>query len=405
MKRAIYSVLIIGLILILSCQQDDRALTRKAMKIHDRVLTVDTHVDTPYLLLESGYDITKVNDIGQVDFPRMKQGGLDAVFFAVFMSQGERTKEDFKAAKTKAEERFTLLHETIKKHPQWVELALSSDDAYRIEKTKKRTMFLSIENGYPMGIDLSLIRTYYDRGVRMSGLCHSNTNEICDSATDDPEHRGLSDVGREVVREMNRVGMIVDVSHISDETFFDVVKTSQVPITASHSSSRAMCDSPRNMTDEMLEDLVENGGVIQLCLLSSYIKKVDQDPRREEAMKELQEKYPNRKQSEDQQDKYEEERQEINRKYPQKRATVADAMDHIDHIVQVAGIDHVGIGSDFDGGGGLEDCMDASELWRITVELVRRGYEEDQIQKIWGGNMMRIMDEARHFAEQGKGDE
>jgi membrane dipeptidase len=250
-----------------------------------------------------------------------------------------------------------------------------------------------------MGLDLDLIKTYYDRGVRMSGLCHSNTNEICDSATDEPEHGGLSDVGREVVREMNRVGMIVDVSHISDQAFFDVVETSNAPVTASHSSSRAMCDSPRNMTDAMLKALAKNGGVIQLCLLSSYIKKIEQDPKREEALLKLEEKYPDRRQSEDEQRRFEEERAEIDRMYPRERATVADAVNHIDHIVEVIGIDHVGIGSDFDGGGGLEDCMDASEMGNITIELVKRGYTEEQIRKIWGGNLMRIMREVQQFAE------
>ncbi|UCE39898.1 MAG: membrane dipeptidase [Candidatus Aminicenantes bacterium] len=403
MKRAVYFPLLIVLVLIFSCQQADNTLAERAMDIHDRVLTADTHVDTPYMLLQPGFDITKVNDRnqggGQVDFPRMKQGGLDAVFFAVYMDQGDRTQQDFEAAVANAHERLTLLHETIQKHPDWVKLALTPDDAYRIEKEKKRAMFLSIENGYPMGLDLDLITAYYDRGVRMSGLCHSGTNEICDSATDEPEHGGLSDVGKEVVREMNRVGMLVDVSHISDEAFFDVVETSRVPVTASHSSSRAMCDSPRNMTDAMLEALAENGGVIQLCLLSSFIKKIDQDPRREEALEKLDKKYPERRQSEDEQKKYEEERREIDRMYPRKRATVADAVDHIDHIVELIGIDHVGIGSDFDGGGGLEDCMDASELGNVTFELVKRGYTEEQIRKIWGGNLMRIMREAQQFAE------
>jgi len=403
MKRAFYFLLLIGLALAVSAHQGENDLVKKALDIHDRVFTVDTHVDTPYMLLKPGFDITKVNDInkggGQVDFPRMKQGGLDAVFFAVFMDQGSRTEKDFDVAVKNAEDRFKLLHETIKKHPDWVEFALTPDDAYRIEKEKKRAMFLSIENGYPMGIDLNLIRAYYDKGVRMSGLCHSRTNEICDSATDDPEHGGLSEVGRKVVQEMNRVGMVIDVSHISDEAFFDVVETSKVPIAASHSSSRAMCDSPRNMTDAMLKALAKNGGVIQLCLLSSYIKKIEQDPRREKALKLLEEKYPNRRESENEQGKYRAERTELDRMFPQKRATVSDAVDHIDHIVDVAGIDHVGIGSDFDGGGGLEDCMDASALGNITIELVKRGYTEEKIRKIWGGNMMRIMYKAQEFAD------
>ncbi len=407
MKRTVFLLLLSGIFVCFFCQRAEIDPVKEANEIHRKVLTVDTHVDTPYMLLKPEFDITKVNDInkggGQVDFPRMKQGGLDAIFFAVFMDQGGRTKQDFDVCVKKAEDRLNLLHATIKKHPGWVELALTQEDAYRIEKAGKRAMFLSIENGFPMGIDLSLVKTYFERGVRMSGLCHAGTNRICDSATDKPEHGGLSDTGRKVVQEMNRLGMVVDVSHISDKAFFDVIKTSKLPVTASHSSSRAMCESPRNMTDEMLKALAENGGVIQLCLLSSYIKKVEQDPKREELLKQLAAKYPSGERSEDEQKKYESERAEINSTYPQKRATVADAVDHIDHIVKVAGIDHVGIGSDFDGGGGLEGCMEASDLGNITVELVRRGYTENQIRKIWGENMMRIMREAQQFAENNKG--
>ena len=374
----------------------------KPDELHERILTVDTHVDTP-VSRSNGFDITKLNDRnqdgGQVDFPRMKKGGLDAICYAVFLSQGKRTPEDFKKSTLKAEKDFTDILEVIKTHPDMVELALTPDDAYRIEKTGKRIVFLSIENGYTMGVDSSLIKKYYDYGIRMSGLCHGENNEICDSCTDEPEHNGLSEKGKSVGAEMNRLGIIVDVSHVSDKTFDDVIQVSKVPFVASHSCARVLCESPRNMTDDMLKKLAKNGGVIQLCLLSSFIKDIDQDPKRDEAITKLREKYKNSSQSEEDQQKYRAERKKISKKYPQKRANVADAVDHIDHIVKLIGIDHIGIGTDFDGGGGLDGCMDASELGNITVELVKRGYTEEEIEKIWGGNFMRVMRKVQDFAK------
>ena len=397
MKRIFRLLLVMSSLILLfsECGQ-------KPAELHERILTVDTHVDTP-VSRSNGFHITKLNDRhqggGQVDFPRMKIGGLDAICYAVFLSQGERTPEDFKKSTAKAEKDFTDILEVIEAHPDLVELALTPDDAYRIEKTGKRILFLSIENGYTMGVDLSHVKKYFDYGLRLSGLCHGATNEICDSCTDDAEHDGLSEMGEKVVGEMNRLGIIIDVSHISDEAFYDVIEASKVPIVASHSCARARSESPRNMTDDMLKKLAENGGVIQLCLLSSFIRKVDQDPRREEAMEALRKKYEGRRQSQEEQASYWTERAEMNKMLPERLATVADAVDHIDHIVNLIGIDHIGIGTDFDGGGGLEDCMDAAEVGNVTLELVKRGYTEEEIRKIWGGNFMRVMRQVQDYAK------
>ncbi|MFC2164635.1 dipeptidase [Acidobacteriota bacterium] len=397
----VFPILFIVIFVFATCNQTPS-------DIHEQVLTVDTHVDTP-ISRPNGFHITKLNDInsggGQVDFPRMKKGGLDAICYAIFLSQGNRTPEDFQKYTAKAEKDFDEILEVIKAHPDLVELALTPEDAYRIEKTGKRILFLSIENGYTMGVDLSHVQKYYDYGLRLSGLCHGETNEICDSCTDEPEHDGLSEMGEKVVAEMNRLGIVVDVSHISDEAFYDVIKVSKTPIVASHSCARSLCESRRNMTDDMLEKLAKNGGVIQLCLLSSFIKKVEQSPQREEALKALREKYENRDQSVEERNKYYADRRELEKKYPQKHATVADAVDHIDHIVELIGIDHVGIGTDFDGGGGLKGCMDASEVGNVTKELVKRGYSEDQIRKIWGGNFMRVMQQVQDFAKEHKNPE
>jgi len=392
--------LALSLFIIISC--GPKASEEKTSGLHDQVFTVDTHVDTS-VSRSNGFHISKLNKReeggSQVDFPRMKQGGLDAICMAVFLSQGHRTEADFQASTLQAEKDFKEILDVIKAYPDMVELALTPEDAYRIEKTGKRILFLSIENGYTMGVDLSHVEKYYNYGVRLSGLCHGKTNEICDSTTDKPEHDGLSEQGKKVVTEMNRLGMIVDVSHISDKAFYDVIEASKVPIIASHSSVRALSDSPRNMTDDMLKKLKEKGGVIQICLLSGFIKKVDQDPLREEKLKALKEKYNAENLSAEDQAKSRAEREAVEKQYPEKLATVSDAVDHIDHVVKLIGIDHVGIGTDFDGGGGLDGCRDASEVRNITKELQKRGYTEDQIRKIWGGNFLRVMSQAQDYAK------
>lgn len=381
----------------------DEKLIKKASQIHERALTVDTHVDTPFMLDQPGWDIGKENDPrkrgGKVDFPRMKKGGLDAIFFAVFIGQAIRTPEGHKKAKESALEQFEAIQKAIKKHPDLAELALNADDAAKIEKKGKRAIYIGIENGYPVGNDIELVKTFYDLGARYITLCHTRNNDICDSSTAEPEHNGLSEFGKKVVKEMNRLGMLVDVSHISDKSFYDVLEVSSVPVLASHSNARAVCDSPRNLTDDMLKKLAANGGVIQVCVLGEYVKKMPQNPERRKAFQELRKKYKNfNKMSEAEKKKGRDEWMEINFKYPQVLPNVKDLVDHIDHIVKVAGIDHVGIGTDFDGGGGLEDCFDVSQMGNITLELVKRGYSEEDIRKIWGGNFFRVFREVERKA-------
>jgi membrane dipeptidase len=265
-------------------------------------------------------------------------------------------------------------------------------DAYRIEDLGKRAIFIGVENGFPLGLDLNIVEVFYNKGARYITLCHTKNNDICDSSTDTTEHNGLSAYGEEVVLEMNRLGMMVDVSHISDSSFYDVINLSKTPVIASHSCARAICDNPRNLNDDMLKKLAENGGVIQMCILSDYVKAPKPYPERDSAQNTLRVKYRGF-------DDLTKEEMAMARKewyaidtiFPRKLATVSDAVDHIDHMVKVAGIDHVGIGTDFDGGGGLADCQDVSQLGNITLELVNRGYSEDEIQKIWGGNIMRVL--------------
>lgn len=383
----------------------NESIVARATRIHNEVLTVDTHVDTPLKLLRFDFNLGEHHDPrksdSKVDLPRMKEGGLDAIFFAVYVSQGPRTPVGNGKAKEQALRTFDAIHEAIKIHSNMAELALIPDDAYRIQKIGKRAIYIGMENGYSIGNDISLIRQYYDLGARYITLCHTRNNDICDSSTDKPEHHGLSAFGEKVVAEMNRLGMLIDVSHISDKAFYDVLERSEAPVIASHSCARTLCDHPRNLDDEMLKKLAEKEGVIQICVLSSYVRKSPQNPEREAALKAFRQKYTNLRDLSDKEvTEAQRERRILDKRYPRRLVTVSDAVDHIDHIVRVAGIDYVGIGTDFDGGAGLDGCYDVSELKNITLDLVQRGYTEQQIRKIWGGNFMRVFRKAIEVAEE-----
>jgi membrane dipeptidase len=372
-------------------------------KIHHKILTIDSHNDTPMHLMDTGFDISKrhdpVKDHSRVDFPRMKEGGMDASFFAVFVSQGKRTPEGNFRAKERADAIIDSIYATLARFPGEAGMAISPSDAYKLKRQGKRAIFIGMENGYPIGNDLSLIKAYYNKGVRYITLCHTRNNDICDSSTDSTEYNGLSEFGRNVVKFMNMTGMMVDVSHISDKSFYDVIALSDAPVIASHSCSRALCDNPRNMDDDMLRALAKNGGVIQMCILSAYVKKQAPNPARDSAFAGLRKKYRNYENlSRTEMDNSRREWDVLDDKYQQPLATVSDVVDHIDHIVRIAGIDHVGIGTDFDGGGGVTGCFDISQMKNITRELLKRGYTTSDIRKIWGGNLMRVMKKVNRIA-------
>lgn len=380
-------------------QEEEQGMEARARDIHERALTVDTHADTPSLMLREDWDIAERHAPGQrrsgnIDLPRMKDGGLDAEFFAVFVGQGPLTTEGYAKARKRADNLLDAIHRMCVEHTDLVELALTPEDAYRLEKQGKRAAFIGLENGYPIGQDLSLVQYYFGRSVRYITLCHGGDNDICDSSTDrrHPEDRGLSAFGCAVVAECNRLGIMVDVSHISDESFFDVLAETHVPVIASHSSVRALCDHPRNLSDDMLLALKANGGVIQISLVSSFLKTPEPNPERDKALEELQATYGSWGEIEDetQLDKMRRAYIEVMEKYPMDKATLSDLVDHIDYVVKLIGIDHVGIGSDFDGGGGVDGCDDVSKMPRITEKLLRRGYSEEDIRKIWGGNLVRV---------------
>jgi membrane dipeptidase len=328
----------------------------------------------------------------RVDVPRMEAGGLDAAFFAVFIGQGDRSPEGNEKALEQALETFEAIHRNVKLNSEKATIALSADDGPAIAKQGKRAIYIGIENGYPIGNDLSNIERFHKLGARYITLCHSDNNDICDSSTDTLEHNGVSDFGEKVITEMNRVGLMVDVSHISDKSFYDVLELSKAPVIASHSCARALCDNPRNLSDDMLKALAAKDGVIQMCILSSYVKTPLPNPSRDSAQNALHIKYRGFKGlNEEEMNNARREWYEVDEYFPQKLATVKDVVDHIDHIVKVAGIRHVGIGTDFDGGGAVEGCEDVSEMGNITLELVRRGYSAKEIKMIWGGNLMRVM--------------
>lgn len=398
--------LLIASIFFTACSSAEERLEGEAAAIHERVLTLDSHVDTPLMLMREGFDMGHRNDPrqrgGKLDFPRMEEGGLDAVFFAVFLGQGALSEEAYAQNHQRALDIFQLIHDMLEEHGDVAGLALTADDAQRLREEGRFAIYIGNENAYPIGKDLGLLQSYYDLGSRYMGLSHSRHNQVCDASTDaaEPLHGGLSDFGVEVVKELNRLGMMVDVSHISDDAFYDVLKVTQVPVIASHSNARAICDHPRNLDDDMIIALAENGGVLQLCVLSAYVKEMEASPEREEAFSALRERWNNFQDLTDEEmEQAREEWWETNSQYPAPLATVADLVDHVDHVVRLVGIDYVGIGTDFDGGGALEDCYDVSELGNITLELLRRGYTEEEIEKIWSGNFLRVFRQAEAYAQ------
>lgn len=384
------------LFLFASCKTTEEKLIEKALKIHEKATTIDSHTDTPMLFTREDFDVSVRHDpyetSTKVDFPRMKEGGLDGIFMAIFLGQGSRDSIGHAKATAKTHQIFDSIYSVVARNTAIASIALNAEDVYRIEKEGKRAVYMGIENGYALGGDINNIEIFYTRGSRYITLCHTKNNDICDSSTDTLEHNGVSEFGKEVIKEMNRLGMIIDVSHISDKAFYDVIEQSTAPVIASHSSSREICDSPRNLTDDMLLKLAENGGVAQVCILSSYIKITPTNPQADSMRMAIREKYSDyANRTEEQQKEAGKAWRSIDKLFPPVLATVQDVVDHIDHMVAVAGIDHVGIGTDFDGGGGVEGCFDVSELPNITIEMVRRGYTEEEIIKIWGGNFLRVL--------------
>lgn len=377
--------------------QSDK-LKKKAEKIHNSIFTVDSHTDTPMNFFDPAFHVELDNSNtvkrSKVDFPRMKQGGLDAVFFAVFTSQGARTEQGNAKAWTSASVTMDSIFSNLSRNQSMATIVTTPEEAYKAEKEGKRAIFIGVENGYPLGNDISKVKILYDRGARYITLCHTKNNDLCSSSNDTNNLVGLTDFGRQVVKEMNRLGMMIDVSHISDSSFYEVLHLSTKPVIASHSCARAICDNKRNLTDDMIRALAKNGGVVQMCILSAYVKTPAPNPARDSAFKAIRVKWRNFQDlSEMEMDSARRDWWKTDELFPQELATVSDVCDHIDHMVKIAGIEHVGIGTDFDGGGGVLGCNNVSEMGNITLELVKRGYNKSQLRKLWGGNLMRVLKE------------
>ena len=373
-------------------------LLERARALHDRIITIDTHDDIP--LNFATPEVDPLNAERQVNLNKMRAGGLDVGFFIVFVGQSPRTPENYDRAKADAMTKFNAIHRMAESmHPDKIGLAYTADDVVRIHDSGKLVAAIGIENGYVIGKDLSLIQKYFDLGARYMTLAHGRNNDICDSSTDSiPEHNGLSAFGRQVVGELNRVGMMVDISHVSRNCMMQATALSKAPVIASHSSTKAFADHPRNLDDEQLLAIKKNGGVAQMVALAGYVK-VDA-PQKRVALDSLRRAFgitaggggalrqALAAMPPDSRAAYDRGLAAIEARWP--APSVADFVNHIDHAVKVAGIDHVGISSDFDGGGGVVGWRDASETLNVTAELIKRGYTEEQIRKIWGGNVLRV---------------
>lgn len=394
-------------LIAISCNSKQKTLMAEAEKLQRSILTIDTHTDTPMRLWNENYDINADNPTGCVDFPKMRKGSLDIETFAAFSGQGSRDTATTNKVYDRALKTIQKIHEATQKHSDVSSVVTTPAEMIQAKEQGKIGILVSIENGYPIGTDISRVRTLYKNGVRMFGLCHSYHNDICDSSSDKlpAEHRGLSAFGEAYVKELNRIGGLIDVSHASDSTFFDVVKISKTPIIASHSSIRSVADHNRNFSDEMLDALKANGGVIQICILDSYVKNFPKDSvynlERALITEELLAINRGDKQLRDSiRKKYD----VLKAKYPEQNAYIKDYVNHIDYVVKKIGVDYVGIGTDFDGGGGIADCKDASQLIGITAELMTRGYSKEDIAKIWGGNFLRVFDEVIKYSDSQKCD-
>ena len=443
----------------------DATLVARARAIHQSVITIDTHVDIEASMGTPEADPLTYNH--QVNLTKMKAGGLDVAFFAVFVGQGARTDSGNARAKAAALAKFEAVHRTAERmYPNLIEIAYSPADVVRIHKSGKLVAAIGIENGYVIGRDLSLIQGYYDMGARYMTLAHTSNNDICDSSTDrnGAEHHGLSAFGRQVVAEMNRVGIMVDISHVSKECMMQATALSKAPVIGSHSSTCAVASVPRNMDDEMLRAIQKNNGVIQIVAFASYV--TPPIPARDSALNALRQEFgigaagggagrgaggrggaapastcgysmpmtleeraadsvargqaaaargaaggggragrggagggrpdPLAGLSDEQRAAFQKRLDAIDARWPP--ADVRQFVNHIDHAVKLIGIDHVGISSDMDGGGGVRGYNDASEAFNVTLELVRRGYSEEQIRKLWGGNTMWVWGDAPKVA-------
>ncbi len=428
MKR-ILSLLVLTAILLPVSGLSQKSLSEaeivaKAKKIHASVITLDTHNDIDTRNFTEARNYTE--DLPtQVNIPKMRAGGLDVSWMIVYTGQGPLTEDGFKKAYENAIDKFDAIDRLTQKiGPDKIELARTSADVRRIVKSGKLVAMIGVENAYPLGNDLSLIKTFAERGARYMSLSHNGHSQLADSNTGEADgkwlYNGLSDLGKKAIVEMNKWGIMIDLSHPSKQSNLQAIALSKAPVIASHSGARALCDHSRNLDDEQLEAIRKNGGVVQAVAFRSYVQKEKSELRSKlstEIMRELataegfkmMERADVVKMPEAERGAYFEKltafrlksRPVINERLKDKApdVNVKDFVDHIDYLVKKIGIDHVGISSDFDGGGGVEGFDNASEALNVTIELVRRGYTKKQIAKLWSGNLLRVLDEVQKVAK------
>ena len=423
-RSAAALVFITGLTGIAGAQQaSDSALVAKARAIHDRVIALDTHVDIDPRNFTTDHPNYTDRLTTQVNLPKMREGGLDAVFFSIFVGQGPLTPEGYQRAYDADMEKFAAVHRLAEQlAPDKIEIAYRADDVAKIAAKGKKVALMGVENAYGIGTDITNIKKFYDQGARYMSLAHNGHSQMSDSNTGERDrvwlYHGLSPLGKQAVAELNRVGIMIDISHPSKESMMQTLALTKAPIIASHSAVRALCDVSRNLDDEQLLALKKNGGVVQMVAFSSYVKQSPPpSPERQQALAAVRTEFglppaagagggggggrgaglqslPAEKRAE-----YQRRVAQVDSQFPPPpRATVKDFVDHIDYAVKLIGVDHVGISSDFDGGGGVDGWSQASETFNVTLELLRRGYTEEQISKMWSGNLLRVMRDVEKVA-------
>src|SRR6516162_9911868 len=376
------------------------SISERARKLHFSSIVVDTHDDTTQRLLDEKFDLGARHSDGSIDIPRMREGGLGAIFFSIWMSSKTTGPE----AVQKSLDQIDAVREQVRKHPKDLMLATTAEEVRQAHQEGKIAALMGVEGGHMIASDLGVLRVYAALGVRYMTLTHSGNDEWADSSTDRPAHNGLTDFGKDVVREMNRLGIIVDISHVSDKTFYDALETSRAPVFASHSSCRSICQAPRNMTDDMIRDLAKHGGVIQINYHVGFLSQEfrDYEKAHPEAEKEIKEEVAKRC-GDNEACKIVAGDQVVRDWMAAGKLPKVDWMaivDHIDHAVKIAGVDHVGLGSDFDGAVMPIGMQDVTHIPQITDALLKKGYSESDVRKILGENTLRVLSEVQRVSHE-----
>ncbi len=384
-----------GSVIIAQAQVEQAA---PPVDLHQSLTVFDSHLDTPAYFHSATYDFAERGsfevDGTHVDLPRMNEGGLDGGFWVIYTNPGPLNETAYRAARTSALLRQMAIREFAAKYSDDVELAFTADDADRIIADGKKVVFQSMENAYPLGEDISLLETFYIGGLRMVGPVHFANNQFADSATDiEAAYDGLSPLGEDLVREANRLGLILDGSHAADSTVYDMIELSTTPLILSHSGPKAVYDHARNIPDELMLAIAADGGVIQINALGTYLEALEDSPERAAALAALNAQFgvPFAEMTPEQQTEFRAARQEIGKAHPAPRSSFEKYMEHLLYSLELVGPDHIGIGADWDGGGGVDGMSDITDLPKITDALLAAGYSEADLAKIWGGNMMRLM--------------